>query len=49
MINDICRYPSIKAVTFDKRGMHNTILHLHHILNAQSKPTIIHLTETKHN
>jgi hypothetical protein len=28
--------------------MHNTILDLHHILNQQTKPTIIHLTETKH-
>ena len=29
--------------------MHNTILDLHHILNTQIKPTILHLTETIHN
>jgi len=28
--------------------MHNTILDLHRILNSKQKPTIIHLTETKH-
>ena len=43
-----CRHPPIKVVTFNTRGMHNTILYMHHILNTQIKPTIIHLTETKH-
>jgi len=28
--------------------MHNTILDLQHIMNTQKKPSIIHLTETKH-
>ena len=43
------RHPPIKAVTFNTRDMHNTILDLQHIMNTQKKPTIIHLTETKHN
>jgi hypothetical protein len=30
------------------RGVHNTILDLQRIVNAPIKPTIIHLTETKH-
>ena len=41
-------HPPIKAVTFTTRGMHNTILDLHHLLNTQTKATIIHLTEAKH-
>jgi len=28
--------------------MHNTIIDLRHIMNTKQKPTIIHLTETKH-
>jgi hypothetical protein len=28
--------------------MHNTILDLQKIISTQKKPTIIHLTETKH-
>jgi hypothetical protein len=28
--------------------MHNTILDLQHLVNTQTKPTLIHLTETKH-
>jgi len=42
------RHPATHAVTFNTRGMHNTIMDLHHILNSKLKPTIIHLTETKH-
>jgi hypothetical protein len=42
------RHPPIKAVTFNTRGMHNTILDLQTIMNTQKKPTIIHLTETNH-
>jgi hypothetical protein len=42
------RHPAIIAVTFDTRGIHNTIMDLHHILNSKQRPTIIHLTETKH-
>ena len=41
------RHPSIKAVTFNTRGMHNTILDLQHVMNTHKIPTIIHLTETK--
>jgi hypothetical protein len=40
------RHPAIHAVAFNTRGMHNTILDLHHILNSKHKPTIINLTET---
>ena len=49
MNNDTYRYPPIKAVTFNTRGMHTTVLDLHNLLNTQTKSTIIHLTETKHN
>ena len=48
MNNDTYRHPPIKAVTFNTRGMHSTILDLHHLLNTQSKLIIIHLTESKH-
>jgi hypothetical protein len=42
------RYPAIKAVTFNMRGMHNTILYLKRIFNTPTKPaSLIHLTETK--
>ena len=40
--------PTIITVTFNTMGMHNTILDLHHILSTPTKPTILHLTETKH-
>jgi len=43
------RHPPIKAVPFNTRGMHNTILDIQHIMNTQQNPTIRHLTETKHN
>jgi hypothetical protein len=46
--NTSYRHPAIHAVTFNTRGMHNTILDLHRILNSKHKPTIINLTETKH-
>ena len=43
------RHPPIKALAFNTRGMHNTILYLQHIMmNTQKNPTIINLTETKH-
>ena len=42
------RHPHITAITFNTRGMHNTILDLNNIMNTKKKPTIIHLTETKH-
>jgi hypothetical protein len=46
--NKSYRHPAIKAVTFNTRGMHNTILDIHRILSTDNKPTIISLTETKH-
>ena len=39
------RHPAIHAVTFNTRGMHNTILNLHRILNTTTKPIIIYHTE----
>ena len=49
MNNDTYRHPPIKAVFFNTRGMHNTILDMHRILNTHAILTIFHLTETKHN
>jgi hypothetical protein len=42
------RHPANHAVAFNIRGIHNTILDLHHILNSKQKSAIIHLTKTKH-
>ena len=42
------RHPPIQSVTFNTRGMHNTILALQSIMNTQQKPTIIHITGAKH-
>jgi hypothetical protein len=42
------RHPPIKAVNFNTRDMHDTILDLQHIMNTPTTPSIIHLTETKH-
>ena len=41
-------HPPVKALTFNTRGMHNTILDLQHIMNTQKNTSIIHLTETRH-
>ncbi len=43
------RHLAIHAVTFNTRGMHNTRMDLHHILNSQTKLTLLYLTESKHN
>jgi hypothetical protein len=42
------RHPAIHAVTFNTRGMHNTILDLNRILNSITKPSILYLTETEY-
>jgi hypothetical protein len=43
------KHPPIKAATFNTIGIHNTILGLQNIINNnENKPTILHLTETKH-
>jgi hypothetical protein len=42
------RHPAIRAVAFNIRGMHNTILDLHHIINSEIRPTQLYLTDTKH-
>jgi hypothetical protein len=46
--NTSYRHPAIHAVTFNLRGIYNTILDLRHIFNSKHKPRIINLTETKH-
>ena len=47
--NEEYRNPTIKAITFGTRGMPNTILDLHHIINIPSKLILMYLSETKHN
>jgi len=41
-------HQSIKALTLNTRAMHTTIIDLQNILDNQTDPHIIALTETKH-